>query len=434
MPATSVRGRFRLLKSALFLLGGLACTTAWGGCASGEDPDDAADATVVSVEDSSGIEIVTNRGDGWGPGNAWRLEPDLQVGELDGPLAFGRITWVGPGPDGGMLVLDGQSHLVHVFDSVGTSVRSFGGEGEGPGEFRRPAAVTSLRDGRLAVAEGFPPVLHWLTLAGDYLGSTRLPGARDELGTRTAGAFGVWQVTSAGRVFVQVQVIDPGADDGEMPVVLMEVDPEGEASPDTIAEWTWSAGFGDEAIRVFEPVHTWMPRSDGMVVVSAGSPYEIQWHDPAAGLQRLVRRVVEGAPVTDRLRQQAIEDMREGMAAGGASEGMVDDMLDRVEFESTVPEVLRLWVSEPDGGLWIGVHDPDLFTIEQKGPISGWTNALDVFESDGRYLGRIPLPQGFTLRVVAEDALYGVWEDELEVPFARRYRVVRTASEERVRD
>jgi hypothetical protein len=169
-------------------------------------------------------------------------------------------------------------------------------------------------------------------------------------------------------------------------------------------------------------------------MVSAGSPYEIQWYDPAAGLQRLVRRVVEGAPVTDRLRQRAIDDMREGMAAGGASEGMVDDMLNRVEFESTVPEVLRVWVSEPDGGLWIGVHDPDLFAIEPEGPISGWTNALDVFDSDGRYLGRIPLPGGFTLRVVTEDALYGIWEDDLEVPFARRYRLVRPASEEKTRD
>jgi len=226
-------------------------------------------------------------------------------------------------------------------------------------------------------------------------------------------------------VFVQVQVIDPGADDGEMPVALMEIDPAGKVSPDTIAGWTWKAGFGDRAIRVFEPVHTWMPRPDGIIALSAGSPYEIQFHDPSAGLQRVVRRAADGAPVTDRLRQRAIDDMREGMASGGASESMIDDMLDRVEFESTVPEVLRVWVSEPDGGLWIGVHDPDLYAAETDAPLSGWTNALDVFERSGRYLGRIPLPAGFTLRVVTEDALYGVWEDELEVPFARRYKVIR---------
>ncbi len=45
------------------------------------------------------------------------------------------------------------------------------------------------------------------------------------------------------------------------------------------------------------------------------------------------------------------------------------------------------------------------------------------------YLGRIPIPDGFSLRVVTESALYGVWEDDLEVPFARRYRVIRAAAE-----
>jgi hypothetical protein len=70
-----------------------------------------------------------------------------------------------------------------------------------------------------------------------------------------------------------------------------------------------------------------------------------------------------------------------------------------------------------------------LFETLETVPRSGWANALDVFERDGTYLGRLPLPEGFLLRVVTEDALYGVWEDELEVPFARRYRVIRPAGD-----
>ncbi|MBT8478538.1 MAG: hypothetical protein KJO06_06455, partial [Gemmatimonadetes bacterium] len=157
-----------------------------GGCNRGGGGETAAtEANTVSVTDSSGVPIVSNHGSGWAPEAAWRLEPDLQVGEIDGPLAFGRINWVTPGPDGGLLVLDGQSHLVHVFDSTGRALRSFGGEGEGPGEFRRPASITALADGRISVGQGFPPVLHWLTATGEYLRSTRLPIARDEAGTRT---------------------------------------------------------------------------------------------------------------------------------------------------------------------------------------------------------------------------------------------------------
>ncbi len=429
MKVINDAGRVRpaFTPSHRFLIWSLVWISALTGCTANPGSDDGGSAApvVVSVTDSSGVEIVANSGDGWDAESTWRIEPDLQVGELDGPLAFGRISWVAPAPDDGMLVLDAQAHLIHLFDSDGHLVRSFGGEGDGPGEFRRPAAVMPIDGGRLAVSQGFPPVLHWLTLAGKHEGTTRLPGARDEAGTRTAGSFGLWQVTPAGRVFVQAQLIDPGAEDGEMPVVLLEVDPDGASAPDTIAEWIWKAGFGDAPIRMFEPVHTWMPRSDGIVVLSHGLPYELQWHDASDGLLRIVRRDLKLSPVSDRHRDRALTVMREGMESGGAPDDMIEDMLDRVEFEDVLPPVLRVWVSEPDGRVWVGVHDADRLDSEGGGLFSGWVNAWDVFERDGPYLGRIPAPDGFTLRVVTQDALYGVWEDELEVPFARRYRVVR---------
>jgi hypothetical protein len=124
-----------------------------------------------------------------------------------------------------------------------------------------------------------------------------------------------------------------------------------------------------------------------------------------------------------------IARMREGMSQGGASDDLIDDLVDRVEFEASVPDVLRVWVSQPDGRLWLGVHDAGFFEAASEPTNGGWMNALDVFERDGRYLGRIPTPEGFRLTVVTEDALYGTWEDELEVPFARRYRVIREAED-----
>jgi len=377
------------------------------------------------VVDSSGVEVVTNRGEGWSAAEAWRLELDLQVGEPDGPQAFGRINWVAPGPDDGMVVLDAQGHTVHVFDSGGAEVTRFGGEGQGPGEFARPATVTWLAEGGFAVGQGFPPLLQWLSADGRYVGLTRLPLARDASGIGTAGAMALWQVTPGGRVFAQVQVIDPSAVDGDMPAFLLEVERLESVPPDTIATWTWSAGLGDEPLRIFDAVPTWMARSDGVVVLSSGRPYELQFHDPTSGLLRVVRRQVRAPSVTERHRARAIADMREAMLAGGGPSPMVDGMLEDLEFESTVPDVLRVWVSEPDGRMWIGVHDAGQF--ERTGEVSdpSWANAVDVFEREGGYLGRIPIPDRFQVRAVTETALYGMWTDELDVSYARRYRIVR---------
>lgn len=413
----------RLLRGPLFLISFVAVCLACG--APGDGTGSSADRQATVVADSSGVEIVTNRGEGWDAREAWRLELERQVGERDGPAAFGRVNWVAPGPRGGMIVLDAQASRVHAFDVEGAEVSRFGGRGEGPGEFMRPATVTPLADGGYAVGQGFPPLLQWLTAAGDHIGTTRLPIAKNTEGLRTAGTMALWQVTPAGRVFAQVQVIDPAAAGGEMPVFLVEVDPSDGVPPDTIARWTWHAALGGEPLRVFDAVPSWMPRADGVVVLAAGRPYEIQWHDPSAGLVRVMRRQVDEVPVTDRHREKAIADMREGMEAGGGQNPVLDDMLENAEFESTLPDVLRVWVSRPDGRLWVGVHDAELFEVAGDTPDPTWANALDVFERDGRYLGRIPIPDGFRLRVVTEDALYGVWSDELDVTFARKYRILR---------
>ena len=373
---------------------------------------------------------MTNRGDGWSLEEAWRLEPDLVAGEVEGPLAFGRINWVAPNGEDGMLVLDGQAHRVHVFDSTGTLVQSFGREGDGPGEFRAPAAVTRVDDGRIAVAQGYPPVLHWLTETGDFLGSTRLPMDGDPAFSRVAAAVGAWQVSAEGRTFVQVQLFDPAAAGDGIPVVLMEADPAGESAPDTIARWTLDMDLASPTVRFFTPTHTWMPRDDGTMVLSPGTPYEVKWLDPAAGLTRVMRRVTEAVEVTERHRARAVSMLREGMESLPGAEGRLEALLDGAEFEATVPEVQRVWVSESDGRLWLGVHDDSLFQAGASG--SAWANAWDVFDRDGAYLGRIAIPERFGLRVVTEEALYGVWTDDLEVPFAMKYRIVRPVGQKRL--
>jgi len=69
------------------------------------------------------------------------------------------------------------------------------------------------------------------------------------------------------------------------------------------------------------------------------------------------------------------------------------------------------------------VHEAERFRSENE------PSAWDVFDRRGAYLGRVPVPDGFTPHVITEKYVYGVWQDELEVPFARRYRIVRSEGE-----
>lgn len=393
------------------------------GCSGEAGSAPATDSGVSSVtSDSAGVAIVTSEGTGWDDEAAWRLEPDLQLGELDGPLAFGQVSFVGPGSGSDILVVDRQSALVHAFSDDGQHLRSFGGEGEGPGEFQGPRYARATADGRIAVAQTFPPILHWVTEDGEFLERWRIPDARNDAGTMTAPTFGVWMVTEDGTAVVGVTQIDPG-DDGPMSRTLLTryaADP-GSSDGVTLLEWSDTQRIlgPDDPIPVLEPRHTWDIGPGAAVAISQGSTYEVRMLGADGALARIVRRTGEPIEVDDHIRQLTRESVGRALSEGGAGQDMVDSWLERLDFPDRVPAIQRVWFSVPDGALWVGVFDEEGFRSERV------PSAWDVFDGDGIYLGRVPVPDGFTPHTVTESFVYGVWEDELEVPFARRYRILR---------
>ena len=61
---------------------------------------------------------------------------------------------------------------------------------------------------------------------------------------------------------------------------------------------------------------------------------------------------------------------------------------------------------------------------------------FDVFDPDGRYLGRIDFPFALSRSprpILRGNLIYGVTQDELEVPYLVRARVVGPSVEERGR-
>lgn len=70
----------------------------------------------------------------WQVGDAPALRLDDTA---DSSNQFFRIAGVGRTASGGVVVANGGSSQIRVFDSTGSYLRSFGGQGKGPGEFER---------------------------------------------------------------------------------------------------------------------------------------------------------------------------------------------------------------------------------------------------------------------------------------------------------
>ena len=102
----------------------LVATAGFGGC----EP-----AAVVSYEAQ------------WGEGEAWTVStgPRQTVGVLDGAeeYQFVGVSAAAVQSDGDLVVADIGSRTVRLYDASGTHLKTLGGPGSGPGDFRQPTQI-----------------------------------------------------------------------------------------------------------------------------------------------------------------------------------------------------------------------------------------------------------------------------------------------------
>lgn len=377
----------------------------------------------VTETDSAGVRILDSHGDGWAAESSWRLELDLDVGDLDGPNAFGRLRDVAVRRAGGMWVLDAQAGRVRGFDDAGDAVLAFGRHGQGPGEFTFVDHVAELPNGDIVVAGSGPIALHRFGPNGIYRSTEILPDSvfrkRSSIPLESrpppGPTFGRWRIASDGSAFVQTVVIDAEGESIVRADALFRLMSGGRRAT-RLARWNASLmeNGPDGTMHLLQPDAGWGPNPEGGVWLTLGAAYELRRFDGSGDLMTVLRRSVPRLPVTESIRR----GVRQGLARMMDSEfGRM--MIDKAVFPASLPATAGLWISDPGGQLWVGVIDPNL-PWDFEG-----ANAWDVLDPDGTYLGRLPIPEGLRPTRVTHDYVYGIWLDDLDVSHARRYRIVR---------
>lgn len=378
----------------------------------------------LTAVDSAGVRLLTSRGPGWAEDAAWQLSLDLDVGSTTGQVAFGRVLDVAPRRAGGLWVVDGQSKRVGGFDEEGREALSFGRPGEGPGEFRSIGRIGEGPNGELRIGGRRPVALYAFDASGQPLGTSTIS---DEVYRETVASEGTddapplgptlaqWKFTGSGMAFAQATTLAATGGDVLRRDVLVRIDGR-DAHPVLLATWEGPAmrgGVGGELL-LLQPAASWSPLGDGGIWLTYGDNYEIRRLDGRGRLRRVLRRPQRRVAFTPEIGERFKAEL-----ATEADNPATLAMLENAVFPDSLPAAAGLWTSEPDGRLWVGVMDPTRpLRLEEP-------NALDVFEADGRYLGRLGIPAGFRPTRITADHVYGVWRDELDVSHARRYRIVR---------
>ena len=370
----------------------------------------------------------------------------FRVGDMDPPdwAQFGTPPSLGFDGGGNLFVLNPDVAVVAVLDRDGGLVRTLGRRGEGPGEFSGPDDIYVWRDGTVAVADrgsgtyvvfapdgsfdrqvnmavghvarygmmafryGARPHPEAVALVARGMSNVvqdqfrRIESPNPTIGPRglerlTLGAMGTTAepIVKAGEVRAQVPGDEEstGTDDPRRfdPGLLFDVLPDGSVAYSDSAGYSIKLVAGDGA-RIGtiarpispEPVTT---EVETTVRDSAMADFERLYGDPA------------NPQGPDRAPPEFMAEMVAEMRAD--IEGM--------RFNHEIPVVVSLRATW-EGGLWVRRR-------REGDPWEGAVGVIDVWSSDGRYVGTLPpgdppIPDAF-----GPDGLAAWVElDELDVP------------------
>jgi len=371
--------------------------------------------------DSAGIRITENASPPEGSRLPWRIgpEPTVSIGELDGEEPY-MLHWAGSVArlsDGRIVVGNRGSSEVRMFDALGNHLVSWGGEGEGPGEFTGLAHAAPWRGDSIAAWYSPGLGISVFDSEGNYGRSFVLQSGEAEVWRRPRPI-----AVRAGGTILSIK--DP--EDADTAVVeIWDADGALSASLGThphrevivttneqgYNELMWPA-YGRELVT-----GQW----GDLVVASHTSRYEIRAFRDNGTLARIVRREHVLREPTEDDRKPYIDEQ---LAMYATIPDLPPEVVERARksFESTplaetFPAFSRV-LSDAAGNLWVREYD---FPREER-PARLWT----VFDPDGRVLGFVETPKGLRIGRIGEDYILGHYRDELEVEYVQLWPLERS--------
>jgi hypothetical protein len=318
-------------------------------------------------------------------------------GPGNGEPPFYQIVSVVILPDGGFAVAD-QTQRIVIVDSEGALVRSFGGSGEGPGEFVRLAWIQRMHGDSLLTYDDALGRATVFTIDGAYARTIKpemRPGG--SLPPRLLGVFEDGSLLAAENLLAAPPAGGSGIVRPDM--VVSRHDSRGVFLDSLTVLPADERGIAEGVLLNMPFLRTTSVTVDGnRVHVSTGDQVEVATYDRDGALVRTLRVAAEPRPVTAAVLKSA------DVAA------LVIPLL-----PATLPAVSDV-ISDPLGGVWIGPY-----VVGSEGEDATWK----VFNAGGDLAQNVQMPEGFRPLDIGESWVVGIWTDDFDVGHVRLYPLLR---------
>lgn len=415
---TARGGRWRAVARTIAYVALASACGAAGGTGRGE----------ASVRDSAGIRIVENRVPEAARRIALGSEPRVRIGVVEGsdPEQLFGVSGAGLLADGRIVVLDGGARDVRTFSPDGAHERTFGGAGDGPGEFGDPTQLIIAPGDTIVVLDGQTWRTTWFAPDGRVLRDQ--PGRTRHQARVPEGWFAEGALVSPDhglllRLYGAEEAVDPPTGGVFRPTSRLLFLPWGEGAPadlpgrvDGIEQTRVEvSGRPDGAVVWFgkRSAHD-MGGAAPRIWAGDNEAFELRVHHITGSLVSLVRSDAAPRTVTDAMVSRARERYAAFLRDNGRSDEEVARRL-RVQDMAPVPAHVPHYVSVKvarGGGAWVGAFFEEGYDTRRT---------FHVFGPDGRWISDVETPAAFEPLDIGEGWVIGKRTDELGIEFVELY-------------
>jgi hypothetical protein len=351
--------------------------------------------------DSAGVRIVELP-----PDNARPPERVLAVDPDWAPasgLEFGELVDIDLMSDGRIVLLDALEARVTILAPDGTVEASFGGPGEGPGEFepRGLSPLTGLvaMDSTVIVPDLALQRLTEFSLAGEVLRTVPVP--------RPGGYAVDWRTHPSGGLAFRLSTV-------RADLILRVTD----ERVDTLHVFP-AVDTPFNTLLAPTPIWDLTPRGD--LVVGRSDRPAVELRGPGPDEVRWIARIPDaGGPLSEDARAYledlVVETQQELMGGARMGPEARAALLSQISFPARTP-VFGQVRAAADGTVWLRrAREPRSMDREalRPGSAHGWGGALwEVLGEDGLLRERARLPDGFRPRRFRDSWIYGILIDDL---------------------
>lgn len=311
-----------------------------------------------------------------------RLTERWRTGGEDDEVFFGNVASIQLDNAGDFLLLDSQLSQVHVFSPEGDLLRTICGEGDGPGEARRPGDMLVAADGTVCVLQGFPGRIVRLHPDGTPAGEGRYSTGQEGEGQFSVLVRGL--ALPDGMLLAGISMDFGGGALSNQNYFLAACDGTGLRRA-LLLDKVYTINYADFELAEAGMDFIWTRMAagpDGTVYCAPDRDlYEIHAFQANGEQVRIVTRPFVNVPRTGAQKTIA-RQILEGVGANYPAP------LRRTPIEETNQVVAGMWATT-DGNLWVLTSDGI------TPPPEGCWVALDLFDAGGTWIRQVGLPGDF---------------------------------------